>query len=37
MWYDNGTAIDAEFREISHNDRVKWESVPDIVLDTPHH
>ena len=36
-WYDNGTAIDAEFREISHNDRVKWESVPDIVLDTPHH
>ncbi len=35
-WYDNGTAIDAEFREISHNDRVKWESVPDIVLDTPH-
>lgn len=33
-WYDNGTAIDAQFREISHNDRVKWESVPDIVLDT---
>lgn len=33
-WYDNGTTIDAEFREISHNDRVKWESVPDIVLDT---
>lgn len=36
-WYDNGTAIDAEFREISQNDRVKWESVPDIVLDTLHH
>lgn len=36
-WYDNGTAIDAEFREISQNDHVKWESVPDIVLDTPHH
>lgn len=24
-WYDNGTAIDAEFREISHTDRVKLE------------
>lgn len=33
-WYDNGTAIDAEFREISNNEHVKWESVPDIVLDT---
>ena len=33
-WYDNGTAIDAEFREISHNNHVNWESVPDIVLDT---
>ena len=33
-WYDNGTAIDAEFREISQNDYVKWESVPDIVIDT---
>lgn len=33
-WYDNGTAIDAEFREISTNEHVKWESIPDIVLDT---
>ena len=36
-WYDNGTAIDAEFREINSgngNHQDAWESVPDIVLDT---
>ncbi|CAN7563446.1 hypothetical protein LJR039_003982 [Pseudorhodoferax sp. LjRoot39] len=33
-WYDHGTAIDAEFRDISQNDHVKWDSVPEIVLDT---
>lgn len=36
-WYDDGTAIDAEFREInSHggNHQAVWESVPEIVIDT---
>lgn len=33
-WYDNGMAIDADFREISYNYRMNWESLPDIVLDT---
>lgn len=33
-WYDSGTVIDAEFREINQNDRVKWESVPEFGHDT---
>jgi GTP-binding protein EngB required for normal cell division len=36
-WYDDGTAIDAEFREISSHDgnhQAAWESVPEIVIDT---
>ena len=33
-WYDYGTVIDAQFREINESDRVNWEQVPDIVLDT---
>ncbi|MBF5007233.1 LeoA/HP0731 family dynamin-like GTPase [Diaphorobacter caeni] len=36
-WYDNGTAIDAEFREINSqggNHQAAWESVPEIVIDT---
>jgi GTP-binding protein EngB required for normal cell division len=33
-WYDKGTVIDAEFREISQNNRINWDSVPDIVIDT---
>lgn len=32
-WYDKGTVIDAEFREISQNSRINWKSVPDIVID----
>lgn len=32
-WYDYGTVIDAQFREINERDRVNWEQVPDIVLD----
>lgn len=33
-WYDNGTVIDAEFREINQNNSAKWESVPKFELDT---
>lgn len=33
-WYDHGMVIDAQFREINESDRVNWEQVPDIVLDT---
>jgi hypothetical protein len=36
-WYDDGTAIDAEFREINGhggNHQATWESVPEIVIDT---
>lgn len=33
-WYENGTAIDAEFREISQNHNIKWEKMSDFVLDT---
>ena len=32
-WYDNGTVIDAEFREINQNNSAKWESVPEFELD----
>lgn len=36
-WYEDGTAIDAEFREINThggNHQAAWESVPEIVIDT---
>lgn len=36
-WYDNGTAIDAEFREInsrSGNHQAAWESLQEIEIDT---
>ena len=36
-WYDDGTAIDAEFREIEghgRNHQAAWESRPEIVVDT---
>lgn len=32
-WYDNGTVIDAEFREINQNNSAKWESVPEFELE----
>ncbi|WP_313316096.1 LeoA/HP0731 family dynamin-like GTPase [Pulveribacter sp.] len=36
-WYDEGAAIDAEFREINSpggNRQAAWEGVPEIVIDT---
>lgn len=36
-WYDNGTAIDAEFREINRsggNHQAAWDNVSEIVIDT---
>ena len=32
-WYDNGSTIDAEFREIKHNDRVKLDGMGDATPD----